>query len=92
MLSFGALAFIGGDIYRQAPPLPGQVVSSGGEVLFTRDEIQRGRQVWQTTGGHQLGSIWGHGAYVAPDWTADWLHREAVSLLDRWAQAQSGRR
>src|SRR3954464_13503611 len=29
--------------------------------------------------GMQLGSIWGHGGYVAPDWSADWLYREAVA-------------
>src|SRR5690606_26731936 len=38
----------------------------------------------------QLGSIWGHGGYVAPDWSADWLHREAVQLLDLWARADGG--
>ena len=35
-------------------------------------------------GGMEQGSIWGHGSYVAPDWSADWLHREAMALLDRW--------
>ena len=34
--------------------------------------------------------IWGHGSYVAPDWTADWLHREALFILNRWAQAEFG--
>ncbi len=38
----------------------------------------------------QLGSIWGHGTYVAPDWSADWLHREAVALADIWARRESG--
>ncbi len=33
----------------------------------------------------EVGSIWGHGSYVAPDWTADWLHREAMFILERWA-------
>jgi nitric oxide reductase subunit B len=41
-------------------------------------------------GGMQLGSIWGHGGYVAPDWSADWLHREAVGILDLWARADGG--
>ncbi len=35
----------------------------------------------------EVGSIWGHGSYVAPDWTADWIHREAVFILDRWAHS-----
>ena len=38
----------------------------------------------------EVGSIWGHGSYVAPDWTADWLHREATFILDRWATAEFG--
>jgi nitric oxide reductase subunit B len=38
----------------------------------------------------QLGSIWGHGSYVAPDWTADWLHREALFMLDAWARQEDG--
>jgi nitric oxide reductase subunit B len=38
----------------------------------------------------EIGSIWGHGSYVAPDWTADWLHREALFVLDRWARSEYG--
>src|SRR5262252_5353738 len=39
-------------------------------------------------GGMQVGSIWGHGSYVAPDWTADYLHREALFILDDWAKGE----
>jgi len=87
-VSFGILLWIGGDIYRQAPPMPEQVVSQGGRVLYSKDDIQRGRQVWQSMGGMQVGSIWGHGSYLAPDWSADWLHREAVGLLDTWSERE----
>ena len=37
-------------------------------------------------GGQTVGSIWGHGAYIAPDWNADYLHRESVLLLELFAQ------
>tara|TARA_Y100001933_G_scaffold249603_1_gene284781 strand:- start:361 stop:2607 length:2247 start_codon:yes stop_codon:yes gene_type:complete len=90
VVSFGALLLIGSEIYREMPPIPETVVSEDGEVIYTRDDIQRGRQVWQTLGGQQVGSVWGHGAYVAPDWSADWLHREAVALLEIWSQQQYG--
>ncbi|WP_395793627.1 nitric-oxide reductase large subunit [Aquimonas sp.] len=86
-VSFSVLLWVGSEIHRQMPPVPEQVRSDSGEVLYTRADIETGRQVWQSIGGHQLGSIWGHGAYVAPDWTADWLHREAVAWLDIDAQA-----
>ncbi len=84
--AFGVLLWMGSEIYRQAPPVPAAFKSDLGDTLYTRDDIQTGREVWQSIGGMQLGSIWGHGAYVAPDWSADWLHREAVALLDIWAR------
>ncbi|MDD2327462.1 MAG: nitric-oxide reductase large subunit, partial [bacterium] len=47
--------------------------------------------IWQSIGGQEVGSVWGHGAYVAPDWTADYLHREAQYLLNRWSQEEQGK-
>jgi len=74
--------WVGSEIHRVMPPVPSAVVTPDGQSIYTRADIEKGRQVWQSIGGHQLGSIWGHGSYVAPDWTADWLHREAVAWLD----------
>jgi nitric oxide reductase subunit B len=88
--SFTVLLAVGSDIYRAAPPIPERVVSESGATVFTGDQIREGQNVWQSIGGQELGSIWGHGAYVAPDWSADWLHREAVGLLDARAQARFG--
>ncbi len=77
--TFFILGFFGREIYRQAPPIPEVVKSSDGQTVFTKDDILNGQLVWQSTGGQQVGSVWGHGAYQAPDWTADWLHREIVA-------------
>ncbi|MBW7657776.1 hypothetical protein K1I42_10860, partial [Hydrogenophilus thermoluteolus] len=85
LLSFAALGFLGWQIHLQAPPIPKAVVSQDGQVLFGEGEVTRGQQAWLATGGQQLGTVWGHGSYVAPDWSADWLHREAVALRDLWA-------
>ncbi|HEU4590960.1 MAG TPA: hypothetical protein VFS13_08635, partial [Steroidobacteraceae bacterium] len=90
LVSFSVLLWVGTEIHRVMPPLPAKVVSQDGELLYTRADIDRGRQVWQSIGGHQLGSIWGHGSYVAPDWSADWLHREALAMLERDARRQNG--
>jgi nitric oxide reductase subunit B len=92
LTSFTVLLWVGGEIHRVMPPLPKAVISTDGETLYTRADFETGRQVWQSIGGHQLGSIWGHGSYVAPDWSADWLHREAVAWLDGMALAQSSQR
>ena len=79
---FGALLFFGAQIYHSKPPMPGAVRTASGQILYTGADIQRGQAVWQSMGGMQQGSIWGHGSYVAPDWSADWLHREAIALRD----------
>jgi len=89
VISFTVLLWVGGEIHRVMPPIPNAVVTTTGETLYTRAEIEEGRQVWQSIGGHQLGSIWGHGSYVAPDWSADWLHREATEWLDITARQQT---
>jgi nitric oxide reductase subunit B len=86
VVAFSLLGFMGREIYRQAPPIPDRIVTQSGQVVYTRDDILTGQLVWQTTGGQQLGSIWGHGAYQAPDWSADWLHREALALLSVWSE------
>src|SRR4051812_39747041 len=80
VLSFAALGYLGWQIYLTAPPIPASVVTASGKVLFTGEQVQHGQQVWLAAGGQQQGSVWGHGAYVAPDWSADWLHREATAL------------
>jgi nitric oxide reductase subunit B len=82
VLSFGALGYLGWQIYLAAPPIPKAVVTADGVTLYTGEQIQRGQQAWLAAGGQQLGTVWGHGSYVAPDWSADWLHREAVALQD----------
>ena len=88
--TFGVLLWMGGEIHRAAPPMPERVVGADGQALLTRDDIEQGRVVWQSIGGQQLGTVWGHGALVAPDWSADWLHREATGLLELWAQHERG--
>jgi nitric oxide reductase subunit B len=89
-ITFALLGFYGGEVYRQAPPIPGHVVTSDGRALFGREDILDGQTAWQSVGGMQLGSIWGHGAYQAPDWTADWLHRELMAWLDLAARDEHG--
>ncbi|HPG74218.1 MAG TPA: nitric-oxide reductase large subunit, partial [Bacteroidales bacterium] len=90
VVSFGILGYYGIEIYRQAPPIPEKVVTSDGVVVITSSQIKDGQNVWQSMGGQEVGTIWGHGAYQAPDWTADWLHREAVYMLDRMALDEYG--
>jgi nitric oxide reductase subunit B len=89
--SFAVLGWTGIRIYQEAPPLPERVVTTEGVEVVGSGGISAGQNVWQSLGGMELGSIWGHGSYIAPDWTADWLHREAVFILEEWARQAHGR-
>jgi nitric oxide reductase subunit B len=91
IFSFSVLGWIGVRIYQQMPPIPTRVVDTTGAVIVPDNAIQRGQNVWQSLGGMHVGSIWGHGSYVAPDWTADWLHRELVFVLNDWGTSEFGK-
>src|SRR5205823_8068395 len=89
-VSFSILGWIGTRIYQEKPPIPAHVVTTQGVMLVADGAIERGQNVWQSMGGMEVGSIWGHGSYVAPDWTADWLHRELAFVLDEWSTTEYG--
>ena len=88
--SFAVLGWVGVEIFRQAPPIPKGVVTAEGQVLIAEEVVMDGQNVWQAMGGMQVGSIWGHGSYVAPDWTADYIHREALFILNEWTAGKYG--
>ncbi len=89
--SFAILGWIGTRIYQEMPPLPSRVLDTAGAVVVGDGDIGNGQNVWQALGGMEVGSIWGHGSYVAPDWTADWLHREATFILNEWGNSEFGK-
>ena len=85
VIGFSVLGYFGYEIYLQKPPIPEKIVAENGEQIFEGKEIMDGQSVWQSIGGQEMGTVWGHGSYVAPDWSADWLHREAIFMLDELA-------
>ena len=84
LISFSVLGGVGYKAINNGPPIPAKVVTTDGRLLFTGETIRDGQNVWQSTGGQEIGTIWGHGAYVAPDWSADYLHRQSEIVLNRW--------
>jgi nitric oxide reductase subunit B len=82
----GVLAYL---VYRDQPPIPERVVA-GDKVLFTRDDIVGGMHVFQRYGLMEYGSFYGHGAYLGPDFTAEYLHMSAEFLIEAYAGALAG--
>jgi nitric oxide reductase subunit B len=91
ILSFAVLGWLGREIYLAAPPIPETVRSDTGALLYSGEQIRDGQRAWLAAGGQQLGTVWGHGSYVAPDWSADWLHREALALREIRSKSNHGR-
>ena len=75
----GVLAYY---TYNDEPPIPNVVKDPNGTVLFTHADIMGGQQVFLRNGLMQYGSIFGHGAYLGPDFTTEYLHRAALSSID----------
>jgi nitric oxide reductase subunit B len=90
-IGFIVLGWAGYRIYQEKPPIPDRVVTTDGRTVIASGEIAQGQNVWMAMGGMEMGSVWGHGSYVAPDWSADWLHRECEFILNAWSREQTGK-
>jgi nitric oxide reductase subunit B len=91
VLGFAVLIWMATRAYRDAPPIPEKVVSSTGEVVFTRDDILSGQQVFLKYGLMENGTIWGHGAYLGPDFSAEYLHVLAIDANQMLAKQMYNR-
>lgn len=92
IFGFFVLGFLAYETYNGEPPIPDKVVGPDGVVLFTRADILGGQSVFLRNGLMEYGSIFGHGAYLGPDFTADYLHRAATIVLGEYgAQTDQGR-
>src|SRR5215831_9600718 len=82
MIGFFILGILTYYTYNDEPPIPDIVKTSTGSTLFTRADIMAGQQVFLGNGLMEYGSIFGHGAYLGPDFTTEYLHRAALASID----------
>ncbi len=92
ILGFSILSIVTVKSYRNAPPIPKKVIDTSGAVLFTGDDILAGQEVFLKYDLMEHGTLWGHGAYLGPDYTADYLHKEAEITRDAVAQTKYSRK
>ena len=88
---FAGLVAITQLAYRNAPPIPGRVVDANGTVVFSGDDISNGQAVFLRYGLMDNGTIWGHGAYLGPDYSAEALHRIGEDTATALARQQYGK-
>jgi nitric oxide reductase subunit B len=86
VLGLAVLVYMSASAYRNAPPIPAEVVGPKGEKIFSSQDIQAGQQVFLKYALMENGTIWGHGAYLGPDFSAEYLHVLAVDTTDLLAK------
>jgi len=84
------LIFMSVQAYRYAPPIPENVVDSDGNIVFSAQEIETGQEVFLKYGLMQNGSIWGHGSYLGPDFSAQYLHELSLETGQAIARQEFG--
>jgi nitric oxide reductase subunit B len=86
IVGFAILIWVAAVTPGNAPPIPEKVIGADGGTIFTRNDIISGQEVFLKYGLMENGSIWGHGAYLGPDFSADYLHASAIDAAAYFSQ------
>ncbi len=89
MIGFFIMGVLAYYTYNDEPPIPNVVKNSSGALLFTGADVSAGQRIFLRNGLMEYGSIFGHGAYLGPDFTAEYLHRAAHSTLAYYGRTNS---
>ena len=78
LVGFFILGLLAYRTYMAQPPVPDRVRRRArAACLFTGEDVSKGQQVFLHNGLMEYGSVFGHGAYLGPDFTADYLRRSS---------------
>ncbi len=91
LFGFFVLGLLAYRTYTEQPPIPERVVDPAGATIFTRDDVMSGQEVFLRNGLMEYGSIFGHGAYLGPDYTAEYLHDAALHVRESYGGVDSDR-
>jgi nitric oxide reductase subunit B len=80
LVGFGVLIYLAIVVDREQPPIPERVIAPDGSLLFTGQDVLAGQHIFMQRGLMEYGTIFGHGAYLGPDFTTQYLHR-AIQLM-----------
>ena len=91
VVGFTILIWLSVRTYSDAPPIPATVASTSGKTIFTGEDILSGQQVFLKYGLMENGSVWGHGAYLGPDFSAQYLHTLSADIAETIARDSHGK-
>jgi nitric oxide reductase subunit B len=89
LTGFTILGVLAHQTYTDTPPIPERVVSTGGRTLYTRENVFAGQQIFLQNGLMQYGSVFGHGGYLGPDYTADYLRRASMFVAREYGESET---
>ncbi len=87
LFGFFVLGLLAYRTYVAGPPIPALVVTQNETLVFSGTDVRDGQRIFLRTGLMEYGSIFGHGAYLGPDFTADYLRRAALSAKGFYERA-----
>jgi nitric oxide reductase subunit B len=90
-IGFSVLIFITVKVHYDAPPIPARVVDASGGLVFDRNDVANGQEVFLKHGLMDNGTIWGHGGYLGPDFSAQYLHNLGLDVANSFARERFGR-
>ena len=91
LLGMAVLILLTTKVYSDAPPIASKVMTTEGAVVYSGDEVRAGQLVFLKHALMDNGSIWGHGALLGPDFSAEYLHTLAGFSATHLAQQRFNR-
>jgi len=91
IVGFTILSIVTVETYNHAPPIPLRIVDAAGGAVMSREDILQGQEVFLKYALMEHGTLWGHGAYLGPDYTAEYLHRLAEISRDTISISRHGK-
>jgi len=85
------LIYYTATLQKEVPPIPKQVVSESGKVLYTYDDVVAGKGYFQQFDLMDYGTLLGMGAYLGPDFSTEFMHKRAESLYRSYARSLFGK-
>ena len=73
--------------YTDSMPLPATVTGPSGDTVYSQADITAGQQTFLRRGLQEYGSVLGHGGYLGPDYTAEYLRMSADNIREQLTAA-----
>jgi len=83
LFGFAVMGILAYRTYSDGMPQPAKVVDEQGEVVFTGEDVTAGQAIFLRRGLQQYGSVMGHGGYLGPDYTAEYLRLSAENVIEQ---------